>query len=381
MTGSPLYKRPPKQLSVTSYMTNEQVSALIESLRGGMTSGQADELTEQITAVPEDRQDGLWAKNILSAATLVKTQLGCDKAIKLLNEAYKEFTISNPSSYALKAEMLERLCRFQLEAKKQADAHSTMNRYMYNALKQVAALHPVQKMHYFSFRGFSDYSLKDIRNEEISLAHPREFNDPLDTILVWWLDDRIKHENPGIELDYKILMKKAAEHIKIRCMIGSKYIDKDGNWHERGVEDLNVLMWAHYAKSHTGFCVEYELDRDKLNMTYRSEEDKADLLQAISYVPEIILDANPTLSDALFKKSDFWSYENEIRLCSFDSSNDDEYPTIPCKGAIKAIYLGAKCSDKDRRDMERAIADKDIPLYQMSVDENKLTRFKKTQIG
>lgn len=362
-------------------MTNEQVAALIESMRGGMTSDQADELTEQVVAVPEDRQDDLWAKNILSAATLVKAQQGCDKAIKLLNEAYKEYTICNPSSYALKAEMLEQLCRFQLEAKKQMDAHSTMNRYLYNALKQVAALHPVQKMHYYSFRGFSDYSLNDIKNEEISLAHPREFNDPLDTILVWWLDDKIKHEDPGLELDYKILMKKAAEHIKIRCMIGSKYMDKDGNWQERGVEDLNVLMWAHYAKSHTGFCVEYELDKDILNMTYRSKEDKADLLQPISYVPEITLDTNPTLSDALFKKSDFWSYENEIRLCSFDSTNDNEFPTIPCKGAIKAIYLGAKCSDKDRRDMERAIADKDIPLFQMSVDEKKLTRFKKTQIG
>lgn len=38
-------------------MTNEQVAALIESLRGGMTSNQADELTEQVVAVPEDRQD------------------------------------------------------------------------------------------------------------------------------------------------------------------------------------------------------------------------------------------------------------------------------------------------------------------------------------
>lgn len=362
-------------------MTNEQVSALIESLRGGMTNDQADELIEQTAAVPEDRQDDLWAKNIMSAATLVKNHLGCEKAIKLLNDSYKEFTISNPSCYAHKAEMLELLCRVQLEAGKQADAHGTMNRYLYNALKQVAALHPVQKMHYFSFRGFSEYSLADIKNEEISLAHPREFNDPLDTILVWWLEDKIKHEAPGLELDYKILMKKAAEHIKIRCMIGSKYKDEDGNWKERRVEDLNVLMWAHYAKSHTGFCVEYELDKDILNMTYRSEEDKADLLQAINYVPEIVLDPNPTLSDALFKKSDFWSYENEIRLCSFDSTNDKEYPTIPCKGAIKAIYLGAKCSDKDKREMERAIADKDIPLFQMSVDEKKLTRFKKTQIG
>ena len=100
-------------------MTNEQVSALIETLRDGMTSDQADELTEQVAAVPEDWQDNLWAANIMSAATLVKAHHGCEKAIKLLNDSYKEFTISYPSSYALKAEMLEQLCRVQLEAKKQ----------------------------------------------------------------------------------------------------------------------------------------------------------------------------------------------------------------------------------------------------------------------
>lgn len=363
-------------------MTNEEVTLLIKQFADAMTDDEATVLKEQVTVEPEDKDEKLWATNILDAADLLKRHKGNDKAIGLLQEAYKEWNVDHMNAYPSKADILRQTCYFLLEAKKLEDAHKTMNRYMYNVLKQVGSIHPSPKMRYYSFRNFSQYSLKDIREETISLAHPREFNDPLDTILVWWLDDEIKKGTPSLDLDFKILMKKAAEHIKIRCLIGAKYKDKDGVEKERKVEDLNVIMWAHYAKSHTGFCVEYEFDRDKLNMNYRSEEDKVDLIQAIKYVDSINLHGvQPSMDMALFQKSSFWDYENEIRLCSFDSTSQEEYPVIKCKGAIKAIYLGAKCSAENRREMEKAIADKDIPLFQMSVDENVLTRFKKTQIG
>ena len=82
-------------------------------------------------------------------------------------------------------------------------------------------------------------------------------------------------------------------------------------------------------------------------------------------------------------KSDFWEYEKEMRLISYDCSEqeDEDYPVVECKGAVKAIYLGVRCSEADRRMMEKAIGSKNIPLYQMSVDEAKLTRLKKTRIG
>lgn len=362
-------------------MTHEQLSQLIDTLRLKMTDEDAENLIEQVTAVPEKAEEKKWMRNIIEAADIIKEHKGIEKAIKLLTEAYKEWPITYPSAYSQKADILKRTCMLQLEAKMPTDAHITMNRYIYNALKQVSAGNSIPKMRYYSFRSFSEHSLKDIKNEQISLAHPREFNDPLDTILVWWLDDKIKNERPGLDLDYKLLMKKVAEHIKIRCLVGSKYKGDGDEWYERNVEDLNVLMWAHYAKSHTGFCVEYEFDKTKLKMSYRPEEDKVVLIQPIHYVDSINLVGEPSMESALFQKSDFWSYENEVRLCSFDIANDEEFPAIDCKGAVKAIYLGAKCNDMDRRDMERAIGNKDIPLYKMIVDDEKLTRFKKTQIG
>lgn len=362
-------------------MTNKDVTLLIKKFAKGLSDDEATLLKDETAAEPEDKNEKLWAKNIADAAELLRKHNGNVKAIELLTEAYKAWNVDHMNAYALKADILRQTCYYQLEAKKMEDAHATMNRFLYNALKQVGSQHVVPKMRYYSFRSFSEYSLKDISEQTISLAHPREFNDPLDTILVWWLEDEIKKGNPGLDLDYKLLMKKAAEHIKIRCLIGSKYQDEYGGEYVRNIEDLNVVMWAHYAKSHTGFCVEYEFERDKLNMNYRSEEDKVDLINAIKYVPSISITGQPTMDEALFQKSDFWDYENEVRLCSFDSTSKEEFPVLKCEGAIKAIYLGAKCSAENRRLMEKAIGDKDIPLYQMSVNENNLTRFKKTQIG
>ena len=102
----------------------------------------------------------------------------------------------------------------------------------------------------------------------------------------------------------------------------------------------------------------------------------------MEYVSKIDINTDVlSFKKALFTKSDFWKYENEMRLCAYNVRESDEFPEIDCKGAIKAVYLGAKCSDENRRKVEKAIGDKDIPLFKMEVDEILLTRLKKVQIG
>lgn len=106
------------------------------------------------------------------------------------------------------------------------------------------------------------------------------------------------------------------------------------------------------------------------------------MIAPMEYVSKIDISADvPSMKKALFTKSFFWQYENEIRLCSYNVKETKDYPGLECKGAIKAIYLGVKCSEEDRRRIEKAIGDKDIPLYKMEVNEQLLTQLKKVQIG
>ena len=363
-------------------MTNDEIKKLIVSYSTGTSEDNLNELFEQVTSIPDDPNEDSWAKNILDSFELIKKHIGDNKALELLIDAYDLYQRNYPNAFKHKSDILRNTCYMQIANNDMETAHKTMNRYLYNALEQMKFRLDIPKMHYFSFRGISEYSIKEVEKEQLNLAHPRAFNDPLDTILVWWLDNEIRtSKNNNQELNFRLLMKKASEHIKLRCLVGSKYQNKD-TWNERKVEDLSVLMWAHYAKSHTGMCIEFDFDKDFFKKGKPNEEKELIMVAPIEYTKKI--DTNkevPSIKKALFTKSFFWNYENEMRLCYFNINENDEFPTIECKGAIKAIYLGVKCSDSDRRRVEKAIGDKDIPLYKMEVDEKKLTQFKKVQIG
>lgn len=341
---------------------------------------------DEITTLKENSisfSDGVskktWGKVIMRAVDEVEHREGKKKALELIDSAYEELNRVFPQLFEAKSELLKTSCLFLLQEGDQNEAHKKMEKYLYDALEQVHYHAINEKMPYYSFRSFSQYSLKDIENETISLAHPREFNDPLDTILVYWLNEEVKksYKNEW-ELRYRLLMKKVSEHIKIRCFIAGN--DEYGN--ELGIEDINVLMWSHYADSHKGFCVKYVFDSDLFDPTKYRKRDKLLLVDKIKYSDTIDINEEPSIKMALLEKSDFWKYENEMRLISYDcSGNDKEFPIIECKGMAKEVYLGAKCSDENLRLMEKAIGDKNIPLYKMSVDERRLTRFKKTLIG
>lgn len=337
------------------------------------------------TSQPTDLTAEEWADIILKVGNIVKLREGNDSYHKYIEDAYKEFRKKCTSSFVAKKKILKSLCKEYLTIGNQTKAHETMNRYVYVCMAEIGFTAANHKMRYYSFRPFSEYSLKDIKNETLSLAHPREFNDPLDTILVYWLDQTIEKQDNLSDLDLKfsLLLKKVSENIKLRCLIGNKY-EEDGEIKPHPVENLSFLMWSHYAKSHTGFCVEYEFKRDLFDNDV--DEKKIQLIEAVSYPPTINVGDMPNFKTCLFEKSNFWKDEHEMRLAQFDVTTpgpgeNREYPTISCKGMIKAIYLGVRCSDKDKLDMIKAIGDKDIPLFKMEIDSENLTRLKKIQIG
>ncbi len=364
-------------------MKNTEIKQLIGKYSLNMSIDEYEEFFDFIANKPDDPNEDLWTENILEFSKVVKNHLGNEKAIKFLTSAYEEFLTNYPNSFHNKVNILRSTCYLQMEEKKLEEAHKTMNRYLYNALGQVKFTQNLPKMHYYSFRGVSDYTIDEIKNEKISLSHPRMFNDPLDTILVWWLENEIKAKGGGNEpeMRFRLLMKKASEHIKLRCLIGSKYYEGD-KWQDRKVEDLSVLMWAHYANSHTGICIEYKFDNKFFKTRTLTNEEELVMIAPMEYVQKIDLSSEvPSMKKALFTKSNFWNYENEMRLCFYNVNDSNDFPEIDCKGAIKAVYLGVKCSDENKRKVEKAIGDKDIPLYQMEVDQELLTRLKKKQIG
>ncbi len=125
----------------------------------------------------------------------------------------------------------------------------------------------------------------------------------------------------------------------------------------------NELLWAHYANSHKGFCIEYDLDvlcsntlrgfdiTDSINVTYQDERPSVELgTDSIFQIRKKVFGT----------KSIPWKYENEVRLVFAKEGvkpiNDR---------AVTAIYFGLNISYKDRKDIIENMTGKGIDFYQV----------------
>ncbi|MBE6302957.1 MAG: DUF2971 domain-containing protein [Bacteroidales bacterium] len=122
----------------------------------------------------------------------------------------------------------------------------------------------------------------------------------------------------------------------------------------------NELLWAHYANSHQGFCIEYDLDKLDTSITdiidYRIDvkyqENKPTILPNDSIEEKI--------KKAFSTKSLPWAYENEYRLV-FGSSGVKKV----AYEAIRAIYFGLKMSLTERNAIINGLKHKGVKFYQI----------------
>jgi len=73
----------------------------------------------------------------------------------------------------------------------------------------------------------------------------------------------------------------------------------------------NPLMWAHYAMNYSGFCLEFQFDREMFN------EVLMPIIygpQRPSFTPRDLLDPKFDYLLCFFTKSELWAYEKEWRM-------------------------------------------------------------------
>ena len=234
---------------------------------------------------------------------------------------------------------------------------------------------------FFSFRTFSDFSIKDIQTGKLSVCHPEEFNDPLDTVLFTYLIRKLRNEVDEVKKTQYCMLLKAAHQLRARCFVRTTPLVKSdgtlGDKHQE-VSDINPLMWAHYAKYHTGFCSLYELNdtfvkRDDTKMSFTR-------MAIMKYEDTIDIDNSLLVEDALVLKNAIWKYEQEVRVLFYDPNNEDRYKELDAP-PLKAVFLGVKCSSDDRHKMELALRRKNVELYQMRIDQDDVCRLKPERIG
>ena len=146
----------------------------------------------------------------------------------------------------------------------------------------------------------------------------------------------------------------------------------------------NLLMWAHYAKDHTGVVIKFrclpELDSPLVAARKVEYSDKPPVIAELNDYVRYLTGQSPDLIDynAVFlklftTKSEHWDYEQEWRVFipPFDMENptiktDDRgkeilFDLIPLYSQeIHSIYFGCKIFKEDRNNLMECLNHKDM---------------------
>ena len=221
----------------------------------------------------------------------------------------------------------------------------------------------------------SVYDLENISKKQIQCVCPKLFNDPIDTYFYYSSDK-------CFEKSKKILTQEIMNTIRICCFID--HSGKKGN----KLCSSDILMWTHYANSHKGLCLEFDvpaLDFDFLNS--EKYDEKKTYLQPISYQKNLATDFESLFSSSeddsyskdkfedllktcFFTKDDSFSYEQEIRLLKYVNDTTKEREPLSFD-YLKKIIFGKRCDNDMKyliRCLNKEVYKNKIELYE--IDEH-----------
>ncbi len=129
------------------------------------------------------------------------------------------------------------------------------------------------------------------------------------------------------------------------------------------------LLWSHYADSHKGFCIEYDLEL--LANSYKSFKTFSFPVNYTDKPPEYgIKDINNTKSEQIIQKlagykSKRWNYEQEHRIVT---GFYGEHPYNPA--CLKSIYFGLNMEKSEKEIIKERLKCRNIQFYQIIQKHN-----------
>jgi hypothetical protein len=209
----------------------------------------------------------------------------------------------------------------------------------------------------YKYQAFTHHTVDGLRQATLWFGTPAGFNDPFDCAQPI-VSPVLTDEDLGIVFERVASAPKAprrqleAQFIKsgefteeFRTMARTRLkavLEErvEIQRHKRGVtcfaeSNTDLLMWAHYADGHRGFCLEFDTRAEFFSKVIQ-----------VAYAPDFpqlgpveIFDDDPSaLVQAMIgTKSECWSYEREWRVPHIEPNKKYRY----AYGVLTGIYLGA----------------------------------------
>lgn len=214
--------------------------------------------------------------------------------------------------------------------------------------------------------------LKALEENFIWAASPETLNDPFEVTVVLGKDEFLT-----IDLLTRSLLELRPESKRTWEPQHKSFLDAVTNFAESvrkwGIfslahTPLDELSWAHYANSHQGFCIEYDLERLqeqalRQELVLRVEyQDRPPLIE-----PALILGtADPNLLQLTTRlvstKSTRWRHEGEWRVVT-GTPGKKAYDYR----AATAIYFGYRMTEEEKLAIMARLQGRGISYYQMKL--------------
>ena len=208
------------------------------------------------------------------------------------------------------------------------------------------------------------------------LSSPVDFNDPFDMSakIVANATGKERLERVNALLEAYSLSHKERERRRKNLMrvpiaklenalgdIYNKNVAKVGVFSFAG-DAKSILMWSHYARDHTGVCIQFERARDFKTLSGALSVEYSPEYPEINWVK----DFRETLSTILLRKHEGWSYEKEHRIVSTDGAHT--YMQFD-PNAVVGIIMGCRSTPAGRALVESLLEERrrasmpPVPLF------------------
>lgn len=131
----------------------------------------------------------------------------------------------------------------------------------------------------------------------------------------------------------------------------------------------NTLMWSHYAQNHTGFAIEYDLNRwDCKKYIYPVQYTEKPHIIPWNFADEAMDVTYKQFIDAAVHKAEDWKYEQEWRFVSLrpDLNRTNNIYICNLKDYITGIYLGINTAKDYVEQICAHYSTSGIPIYKMT---------------
>lgn len=187
-------------------------------------------------------------------------------------------------------------------------------------------------MKVYKYRGIStlDRDLKTLVLNQFFAPTAEQLNDPVETVLNSQLVSTLTEAMSEDVHDLFI------ETIEMRRAVGIYSLSRT---------PFDEIMWSHYGESHQGFCIEYDLERLKLEA-----RSSWDIVNVVYSETPPVLDFSEILGESRQKaliqklvgyKSKRWEYEDELRIVTARSGKNN-YAEV----SVTGVYFGCRCTEE-----------------------------------